>query len=597
MWLIHIESMRLKEFTPPDLPIYAILSHTWGEDEVSFQEFHNLESAKKKTGFSKIKKTCELAAIKSIRYAWVDTCCIDKSSSAELSEAINSMFDWYRWSRVCFAYLSDLDEGSPTLWRDKDTRLACRCFRRGWTLQELLAPAELEFYDKAWRFRGFKTDSPVMRELLSITGIRSKEVFLNSNAIREIAVGERMSWASKRQTKRLEDLAYCLLGIFQVNMPMLYGEGMRAFQRLQEEIMKSSTDMSLFCWTAKNRELKYRGLLAQSPAEFGSYYNTVSKSRKSISWSLAGTDKEFSVTNKGIRINAELLKTRYEHQDTTAMRCNLRPDDDVVLVSLRHYRDNVYVRERPDLVLSSDSVEIEHKLIYITKDIDSQMSQDLTERLNLTLSFIVSPPSAPFQLVLIKRWPKEHWRYDTECFQLSSAKISTYVVIYWLSYEGREVGEFAAICQRNASAVQSLRYALVPMREAEDIFKRLEGSIGERIAALSMMEKLIIAGQQTVEVEFESTRVYLFVSRYSPNDEQKPNTLYISIATAATSDRSRSKRANYAKSVNEVGSNPEGGERLENLGDLDSELVAPEPVSPSLLSELVGILELDDGIE
>ncbi|KAJ8112028.1 hypothetical protein ONZ43_g5485 [Nemania bipapillata] len=127
MWLINIESMRLEEFTPPDLPTYAILSHTWAEDEVTFNEFGNLESAEKKAGFAKIKKTCELAAIKGIPYCWVDTCCIDKSSSAELSEAINSMFDWYKLSAVCFAYLYDLDVGhledSVTLWRDEKKRL------------------------------------------------------------------------------------------------------------------------------------------------------------------------------------------------------------------------------------------------------------------------------------------------------------------------------------------------------------------------------------------------------------------------------------------------------------------------------------------
>lgn len=219
MWLINIKSMSLEEFTPPDLPSYAILSHTWENDEVTFQEFNNLESAQKKAGFAKIEKTCELAAAKGIPYVWVDTCCIDKSSSAELSEAINSMFEWYKLSTVCFAYLSDLIvnplTGSPTLWRDKKRRLVCRWFQRGWTLQELLAPASLEFYDKRWIFRGLKTDSLVMQELVPMTGIDNRKVFENSDAIREVAVGERMSWASRRQTKRLEDLAYCLLGIFQ----------------------------------------------------------------------------------------------------------------------------------------------------------------------------------------------------------------------------------------------------------------------------------------------------------------------------------------------------------------------------------------------
>ncbi|KAI0107467.1 HET domain-containing protein [Nemania sp. FL0031] len=562
MWLINIESMKLEEFTPPHLPVYAILSHTWEEEEITFQEFANRELAEKKACFQKIKKTCKLAATRSISYVWVDTCCIDKSSSAELSEAINSMFDWYKQSQVCFAYLSDLDVESPTLWRDKDTRLVCRWFRRGWTLQELLAPSRLEFYDSAWNFRGLKTDWLVMKELLSITGIRSTEVFLNSNAIREIAVGERMSWASKRQTKRLEDIAYCLLGIFQVNMPMLYGEGMRAFQRLQEEIMKTSTDMSLFCWRAKRGESTYRGLLARHPSEFALYYGTSLKSRKSISWSSAGVDKEFSVTNKGIRIEAELLKIRYEQREITALRCTLRPDDDVILVPIRHYRDNVYVREQPDLILSSDSVNIEQKMIYIAKDIDSQMSQSLAERLNLTLAFTVSPLPAHFKLVPIRGWPTEHWRHDTECFQLTTDRMSTYITFYQLSRDGEEVGSFLAICQRNTSAAQSLRYALISMHEVEDVFESLEGTLEERTVALSMMEKFIIAGKQAVVLDDGSS---LLISKYSLDEVERPNTLYISLASK--DDLSLSKRAYnmHAKGADKGISTPEGGLRADNL--------------------------------
>ncbi|KAI0904718.1 HET domain-containing protein [Ustulina deusta] len=586
MWLINIKSMSLEEFTPPNLPSYAILSHTWENDEVTFQEFNKLESAQKKAGFAKIEKTCELAAAKGIPYVWVDTCCIDKSSSAELSEAINSMFEWYKLSTVCFAYLSDLIVNplmeSPTLWRDKKRRLVCRWFQRGWTLQELLAPASLEFYDKRWIFRGLKTDSLVVQELVPMTGIDNRKVFENSDAIREVAVGERMSWASRRQTKRLEDLAYCLLGIFQVNMPLLYGEGMRAFQRLQEEIIKTSTDMSLFCWKAKRGESEHRGLLAHSPAEFASYYYTALKSRRSISWSSVGSEKEFSVTNKGIRIDAELLNIKSEGRSKTALRCNLRPDDYVVLIPIRHYRDNVYVREQPGMILSSHTAEIENKLIYIAKDVDGQMSQDLADHVDPTLSFIVSPLPARFRLLPVRGWPMEQWRHDSEHFQLTNAKISTCIAVYQLTHEGQESGEFAAICQRNASAVQSLRYALVSMREVEDTLRRLEGSTEERIAALSLIEKYIVAGQQTVEVEPESTGLNLFVSKYSPSNEQQLNTLYISLAS--TDDLSLSKRAHNERlqKDDEIGPSSGGVKRSKNLEDVGSEVVIPDTQEPSM---------------
>ncbi|KAF3806073.1 hypothetical protein GCG54_00004399 [Colletotrichum gloeosporioides] len=107
MWLLDTQTLKLQEIVDPSTVNYAILSHTWEHDEVSFQDISDLDSARKKAGFAKISKTCELSRQRSIPYAWVDTCCIDKSSSAELSEAINSMFQWYKLSVVCFVYLSD----------------------------------------------------------------------------------------------------------------------------------------------------------------------------------------------------------------------------------------------------------------------------------------------------------------------------------------------------------------------------------------------------------------------------------------------------------------------------------------------------------
>ncbi|KAI1313232.1 HET domain-containing protein [Xylaria venustula] len=534
MWLINIKLMRLEEFTPPDLPTYAILSHTWGDDEVTFQEFSNLALAQQRTGYTKIEKTCELATSKDIFYVWVDTCCIDKSSSAELSEAINSMFEWYRLAAVCFAHLSDLDEnaGSPVLWRDEKNRHICRWFTRGWTLQELLAPAKLEFYDSAWNFRGLKTDKLVMRQLSSMTGIHNREVFENSNVIQDIPVGERMSWASRRQTKRPEDLAYCLLGIFQVNMPMIYGEGLKAFQRLQEEIMKASTDMSLFCWKAKPGGSWYRGLLAYSPLEFASYYDTSRLSRKSVSWSSIGLETEFAVTNKGIRIEAELSYVNSWRR--TALRCNLPPDDYVVLIPIRLYRDDVYVREDPDRIFECETAEIEKKSIYISKHVGERVVKDLQKSMDLKLSFIISPIPAPFHLIPVKGWPTKQWDYNADhnlqLFSLTGAKINTCILVYQLKYEGLEVNEFAIICQKHSSAADSLRYAIVPMQEARHILEELEGSQKSDIESISKMEKFIIAERQTAEIESAISKSSLFISKYSPNEEQKENALYISFA-------------------------------------------------------------------
>ena len=118
MWLINATTLQLEYFIGPEVaPGYAILSHTWSDGEVTFQEFQDLDTAKLKPGFAKIRKTCDLAREQDgLQYAWVDTCCIDKSSSAELSESINSMYDWYRGSAICYAYLNDWTSDSDGDW-------------------------------------------------------------------------------------------------------------------------------------------------------------------------------------------------------------------------------------------------------------------------------------------------------------------------------------------------------------------------------------------------------------------------------------------------------------------------------------------------
>ncbi|KAE9372502.1 HET-domain-containing protein, partial [Stipitochalara longipes BDJ] len=239
MWLINTITLKLEEFPTEAGLEYAILSHRWGVDEVLFKDLHgskDLNLLRNKQGFSKVKRCCEQASRDNYLWAWVDTCCIDKSSSAELSEAINSMFHWYRESSMCYAYLSDVDSlndigGSE--W-----------FKRGWTLQELLAPTQVRFFGRDWTFL---SDKHSLRDKLrAITSIPEKAL-LNFQP-KDYCVAEKMSWAVGRQTTREEDLAYCLMGIFDINMPLLYGERTKAFWRLQEMIMEFSTDLSIFLW-------------------------------------------------------------------------------------------------------------------------------------------------------------------------------------------------------------------------------------------------------------------------------------------------------------------------------------------------------------
>ncbi|KAH7260118.1 heterokaryon incompatibility protein-domain-containing protein [Fusarium solani] len=261
MWLINTETLTLESVVNPESVEYAILSHTWEEEEVSFQEFQNSRLARKRKGFAKIEMTCYLARDQGYRYAWVDACCIDKSSSAELSEAINSMFRWYKGAKVCYAYLSDYD-------RTKVGRRFgnCRWFSRGWTLQELIAPKFLTFYNRHWTALGSKIE--LSKRISRITRI-DEGVLLGHIDINTIHVVHRMSWAAKRKTSRPEDIAYCLFGIFDVNLPMLYGEGTKAFLRLQEEICQRVHDLTLFAWkTEANQAAEVRGIFARSPDEF-----------------------------------------------------------------------------------------------------------------------------------------------------------------------------------------------------------------------------------------------------------------------------------------------------------------------------------------
>lgn len=256
MRLINAHTLTLESFFGREAPPYGILSHVWGPDEISYQDWHSGTYTTSATGFRKISLACAQTLADGLDYLWVDTNCIDKCSSAELSEAINSMYLWYAEAAMCYAYLADVhyDEG------DEQRRLAfkqSRWFTRGWTLQELLAPEDVRFYSSEWTLICTKLEN--YEVISSIT--RIAEPHLVGKSFSSAPVGERMSWAAERTTTRREDIAYCLLGLFSIHMPILYGERERAFLRLQEEIIKTSTDCKLIpsCpWSLTNRVLMLR---------------------------------------------------------------------------------------------------------------------------------------------------------------------------------------------------------------------------------------------------------------------------------------------------------------------------------------------------
>lgn len=221
-----------KPLLDDQIPPYAILSHTWGADseEVTFEDLVE-GSGRDKPGYGKINFCGEQAARDSLTHFWVDSCSIKKSSDSELSEAINSMYSWYRRAAKCYVYLSDVSTIEGYGQQQAAFRNS-RWFTRGWTLQELLAPASVEFFTKEGKRLGDKES--LKHEIYEITGIPLAA--LSGAPLSQFTVEARMRWAERRETTRKEDRAYCLLGIFGVFISPIYGEGEHAFTRLEEAI-------------------------------------------------------------------------------------------------------------------------------------------------------------------------------------------------------------------------------------------------------------------------------------------------------------------------------------------------------------------------
>ncbi|KAI1797106.1 heterokaryon incompatibility protein-domain-containing protein [Ganoderma leucocontextum] len=284
VWVNHPEKTR-----------YAILSHVWSREPGVEQTYHDIVRIQGdvrraritdptipadevlRRASSKIRNACRYALSDGLPFIWIDAPCIDKTSSAELSEAINSMYEWYRLSTVCYAFLHDVDADEDPYEADEFGKASS--FRlsvwhtRGWTLQELIAPATVVFLSRDWRMIGGK--HRLADVVQDVTGIDAS-ILTHSRPLDTIPVARRMFWASKRQTTRKEDEAYSLMGIFGVHIPTIYGEGPKAFLRLQEEILKQIPDQTIFVWYrhapasigVEPRDDTHDSLLASSSAHF-----------------------------------------------------------------------------------------------------------------------------------------------------------------------------------------------------------------------------------------------------------------------------------------------------------------------------------------
>ncbi|KAK4552564.1 hypothetical protein LTR86_010208 [Recurvomyces mirabilis] len=282
MRLLHTTTLQFAEYYDQDTPAYAILSHRWLDgQEVSYIDYclcvdqarygeklpeylcDKANTIRSRSGFTKILDFCKVAWLAGLAWVWIDTCCIDKSSSAELTEAINSMWNWYERSALCIVYFNDVETDasyagiSSSAW-----------FTRGWTLQELLAPSRLNFFDRDWiplyqldkaTFKAKKRtaamyylmDDPDWAEfghMLAQASHVPAPFVCGYQSLHSASAAMKLSWASFRRTSRVEDRAYSLLGLLGINMPLLYGEGQQAFIRLQKEFIQTYDDESILAW-------------------------------------------------------------------------------------------------------------------------------------------------------------------------------------------------------------------------------------------------------------------------------------------------------------------------------------------------------------
>ena len=445
MRLLNVTTLQVEQFFHPNIPPYAILSHTWGRDEVSMAEMetiarhrltrkqqmariiprtpdkadamrmlllssmltafrgssplnrpptppsiadtfpsapspasfekalvpaslHSSHVLELKAGFSKVSYACSQAERDGFQYIWVDTCCIDKASSAEMTEAINSMFSWYQLAGVCYAYLDDVQHGGHRggyrIW--KDDFAECRWFKRGWTLQELLAPRNITFYGQGWKQLG--TKASLARTIEKATGI-DRRTLLEPNLVFKASVARRMAWAARRSTTLVEDMSYCLMGIFGVTMIPLYGEGENAFVRLQEEIIKHSDDQSIFAWGILGQEDRpvihhnqleefddesatgTIGALARSPKDFAGMERVVCANPPPPQ----AETSDYALTNKGLRVRLHMLQVGTSTHTTSqkyflaALDCRHEqedPQDRLGILLAETETPNVLVRTR-----------------------------------------------------------------------------------------------------------------------------------------------------------------------------------------------------------------------------------------------------------
>jgi hypothetical protein len=262
MRLLNTQSLELRFFQDGDTPSYAALSHVHDDDEVVYETFEHpvflsdswsmkerWEILAMKKGYEKVRKSCEIALLSGIEWIWIGTCCIDWSSRMEMNEAINLTYQRLKRAKVCYAYLGKTDVGTHGMIRRgyqstaDDAFLSCPWFQRSWTLQELLAPPEIRFFNANWEELG--TKASLASKVFHVTGI-SPAYLTGQVSPRSAPYAERISWACDRKSLLIEDHVYAILGLFKIRIEINYGEGAEAFLRFRREVLKECDGTALF---------------------------------------------------------------------------------------------------------------------------------------------------------------------------------------------------------------------------------------------------------------------------------------------------------------------------------------------------------------
>lgn len=297
MWLINTSTLELHEFSR-STPSYATFSYVTDENEASFEDLAQAQKDRCKDSIKIIERACDQARIAGYEWLWNHAACVDKRSCAAQSEAINSLPRIYRDCEHSIVYLEDLYHDQFEDEQIGERLAACRWIKNIWAIPQIVFPREVYFYSSDWSQIGTKRS--LLPHLSSIIGI-DQPALEHWGCLEDYSIARRMSWASEMTAFRTEDLAYALLGLFDVGMPIIYGEGGKAFLKLQEEIIRDTDDFSLLAWDNFDGQ-ECNGLFAYSPACFRRFRNGPTTPLR--------INGEAQIHCAGITIQTSFLKTR-----------------------------------------------------------------------------------------------------------------------------------------------------------------------------------------------------------------------------------------------------------------------------------------------